>query len=77
LGNGFIINVILFSYFILLFKPVISGRDVTPGARPLTDPMFRVHRLAEHTLPPSATRCRDPLAGPIAWLGLAGRQAPH
>jgi len=29
LGNGFIINVILFSYFILLFKLVISGRDVT------------------------------------------------
>jgi len=29
LGNGFEINVILFSYFILLFKPVISSRDVT------------------------------------------------
>jgi len=29
LGNEFIINEILFSYFILLFKPVISGRDVT------------------------------------------------
>jgi len=29
LGNWFMINMILFSYFILLFKPVISGRDVT------------------------------------------------
>jgi len=29
LGNGFIINKFLFSYFILLFKPVISSRDVT------------------------------------------------
>jgi len=29
LGNRFKINVILFSYFILLFKPVISSRDVT------------------------------------------------
>jgi len=32
LGNGFIINVFLFSYFILLFKPVISCRDVTSHA---------------------------------------------
>jgi len=32
LGNGFIINVILFSYFILYFKPVISDRDVTNDA---------------------------------------------
>jgi len=32
LGNGFIINEILFSYFILLFKPVISRRDVTQVA---------------------------------------------
>jgi len=31
LGNGFIINVILYSYFILYFKPIISGRDVTIG----------------------------------------------
>jgi len=29
LGNGFIINETLFSYFILLFKHVISGKDVT------------------------------------------------
>ena len=29
LGNEFIINEILFSYFILLFKFVISGQDVT------------------------------------------------
>ena len=29
LGNEFIINEILFSYFILLFKPVVSGQDVT------------------------------------------------
>ena len=28
LGNGFIINEILFSYFILLFKLVIFDRDV-------------------------------------------------
>jgi len=29
LGNGFIINEILFSYFIFLYKTVISDRDVT------------------------------------------------
>jgi len=27
---------------------------------------FKVYRLAEHTLPPGTTRCRDTLAGPIA-----------
>jgi len=31
LGNEFIINEFLFSYFILLFKPVISWRDITLG----------------------------------------------
>ena len=29
LGNEFVINEFLFSYFILLFKPVISGQDIT------------------------------------------------
>jgi len=29
-----------------------------PGARPLPDPLFYGYRLAEHTLPPSATHCR-------------------
>jgi len=33
LGNGFIINEFLFSYFILLFKLVISGRDITEFTR--------------------------------------------
>jgi len=31
LGNGFTINEILISYFILLFKSVIFGMDVTKG----------------------------------------------
>jgi len=31
--NGFIINAFLFYYFIFLFKPVISWRDVTFGIR--------------------------------------------
>jgi len=40
LGNGFIINEILFSYFILLFKLVISGRDVTFGIRAMVFKRF-------------------------------------
>jgi len=33
LGKGFIINEILISYFILLFKSVISSRDVSAHPR--------------------------------------------
>jgi len=34
LGNGFIINEFLFSYFTLLFKSVISGWDVILSTMP-------------------------------------------
>ncbi|QCE15039.1 hypothetical protein DEO72_LG11g2047 [Vigna unguiculata] len=31
---------------------------------------FRVYHLAEHTLPPDATRYKDTIGGPIAWQTL-------